>query len=278
MARIARASLVCVGALLSVGCADASAHDFWIEPSSYRPSVGERVLIGLRIGHPSEAEPYARNPSHIRAFFIRSPRGRFPVRGSSGHDPAGNVRIEEAGVHILAYWSQPNAHEMAPGPFESYLEEEGLQGALQERARRGEDNVPGREHFVRCAKSLLLAADGGSPGGHDEVLGLPLEIVPVTNPFTARPGKPYVARLLYEGKPLTGCQLSATSVEEPRSVQTRHTDERGFVSIDATRSGAWILDAVHIVRAVDESSVEWQSFWASLTFEIPPAAGDEAQP
>jgi hypothetical protein len=93
-----------------------------------------------------------------------------------------------AGVHILAYWSQPNAHEMAPGPFESYLEEEGLQGALQERARRGEDDVPGREHFVRCAKSLLLVADGGSPRGHDEVLGLPLEIVPVTNPFTARRG------------------------------------------------------------------------------------------
>jgi hypothetical protein len=39
--------------------------------------------------------------------------------------------------------------------------------------------------------------------------------------------------------------------------------------------GVWMITTIHMVRAAAGLDAEWESFWASLTFEIPPAATAE---
>ena len=36
-----------------------------------------------------------------------------------------------------------------------------------------------------------------------------------------------------------------------------------------TRAGVWLVKAVHMAPAPAESGAEWESLWASLTFEVP---------
>jgi len=35
------------------------------------------------------------------------------------------------------------------------------------------------------------------------------------------------------------------------------------------RPGLWLIKAVHMVPAPEGSGAEWESLWASLTFELP---------
>jgi hypothetical protein len=68
----------------------ASAHDLWIEPSSFRPAVGERVAIALRVGQDVAGEPMPRIPPLIDRFTL----GGADVPGRSGADPAGLAVIK----------------------------------------------------------------------------------------------------------------------------------------------------------------------------------------
>jgi len=248
-----------------------------VQPSDYRPRVGERVLVGLRVGHPGRTEPYGRNPGHIREFFVRTPQGRWPIAGRPGADPAGVLPVRVPGVHLLGYWSQPNVHEMAPQDFEVYLAAEGLESGLSERERRGEGQRPGREHFVRSAKALLVAGIGTFTG-HDALLGLPLELVPISDPQTAATGDRLAVALLFDGLPVPGVLVSAFSARHLDRVQQMRTDAGGSASLLVTESGLWYLRAVHMVRSQEGSTADWTSYWASLSFEVPGAGAVAGQP
>jgi hypothetical protein len=43
----------------------------------------------------------------------------------------------------------------------------------------------------------------------------------------------------------------------------------GRASLVLDRPGLWLVKAVHMVPAPEGSGAEWESLWASLTFELP---------
>src|SRR5690242_827407 len=47
----------------------AAAHDFWIEPSTFHPSVGDRVGLSLRVGQKVNGDPVPRIPPLIDRFL-----------------------------------------------------------------------------------------------------------------------------------------------------------------------------------------------------------------
>src|SRR5689334_18749037 len=57
--------LACCLALFILVPRLASAHDFWIEPSTFRPSVGERVTASLRVGEDLRGDAVPRIPTLI---------------------------------------------------------------------------------------------------------------------------------------------------------------------------------------------------------------------
>ncbi len=75
----------------------AGAHDFWIEPSTFHPSVDSIVRIGLRIGHQGQSEPMVRDASRFEKFIVAGPRSTRPVLGRDGGNPAGLVRVDAPG-------------------------------------------------------------------------------------------------------------------------------------------------------------------------------------
>jgi uncharacterized GH25 family protein len=244
------------------------AHDFWIEPTTFRPKVGATVGIALRVGEGFRGDPVPRTPDRIVRFVLVSASGEAPVEGVPGDDPAGVARVSEPGLQLVGYRSNSSKVELGAEKFEQYLKEEGLEKIVAERSRRGESRKPSREIYSRCAKSLL-AAGGVGKSGHDRVLGFTLEIVPEKNPYAPRTGGSFPVRLQYEGRPLAGALVVALNREAPEERLFARTDAKGRASFALARPGAWLVKSVHMVPAPADSGADWESLWASLTFELP---------
>jgi uncharacterized GH25 family protein len=258
----------------SIG-ASAAAHEFWIQPSAFRPAPGASVRLDLRVGDglPGEARP--RDPQRLLSFVAHDASGTRDVAGVDGKSPAGVLRPETSGACVVAYHSTWSAIELPSEKFESYLAEEGLERIAALRAERGEQDAPGKERYCRCAKALL-AVGGASAPGFDRKVGLPLEIVPIVDP-SAPPGGRLTVEVLFEGAPVRDVRVRAFHAEvagETADVVVEgRTDESGRVTLALTEPGFWLVAGVHMVEAPDDSAADWQSYWASLTFD---AAFDKA--
>jgi uncharacterized GH25 family protein len=240
----------------------AAAHDFWIEPSTFRPAVGTTFTTGLRVGQDFLGDPVPRVTAGIDRFFVRDAEGEREVIGRENRDPAGYVHIEVPGLAIVGYRSKPSRLDLDAVKFEEFLRQEGLEAISALRATRGESTKPDHEIFSRCAKALIVAG-GAQPSGYDKVLGFRLELVPETSPYGARSR----FRLLYEGKPLQGALVIALSQSEGAARMLARTDRQGRVEFSFPRNGVWLVKSVHMIPAPAASGVEWESLWASVTFE-----------
>ncbi len=170
---------------------------------------------------------------------------------------------------MLAFESGFTPIELPPAQFEKYLADEGLDGPLAARRRVGR-LVPGRERYRRCAKAWLA---GNDLGRATSIVGLPLEIVPLSPPGADRT---LGVRLLSKGRPLAGALVKAWRAGSLTDPATRdsigviwrgRTDSRGEVSVPVAQAGEWLLSAVEMVPCPDRTQADWESTWASLTFE-----------
>ena len=261
MVNRSRSALTLLGLMLA---GPAMAHDFWIEPSKFRPAPGERVAVRLRVGQNLKGDPVPRELGRIERFAAVGPAGEAEVRGVEGVDPAGWVSPAGPGLHWLVFDSNHASVEQAGPKFDSYLGEEGLERIRKLRKGAG----PVKEIYSRCAKSLLRVGlrDEIPSSGYDRVLGLELELVPEKNPYALKPGEALPVRLLYHGKPLDGALV--VGIASPGAkVSTRTAGGRASLVLD--RPGLWLIKVVHMVPAPEGSGAEWESLWASLTFELP---------
>ncbi len=264
---IVRTAMVVAAGILAMPAA-MRAHDFWIEPSTFHAAPGELIRLALRVGHVLDGDVVVRDASRIERFVVAGPDGEVQqILGQEGTDPAGLLRSARPGTYVIGYRSLPTPHWMEAPGFERYLAEEGLERISELRARRGQQRTPGREIFSRSAKALVTVGDG-MPDGHDRRLGLPLELILEVNPATLEAGAPLTVRLLYLGAPLRGALVAAISAAAPGASMSARSDGSGRVTFAAGHRGAWLVKAVHMVPAPPGADAEWESFWASLVFQI----------
>lgn len=244
----------------------ASAHDFWIEPSNFHPAVGDRVTAALRVGQKLAGDPLPNIPPLIDRFVLHGSAAERPVVGRPGADPAGIAFIAEGGQHWIGY--QSNAYPVAlEGPkFEDYLRDEGLERIIDARKKNGQSAAPGRERFYRCAKALL-----DTPGSSvfDAPLGFTLELVPRKNPYAMKNSGDLPLALTFRGKPIANILVVAMSKDDPAKAVRARTDAKGRVTLPLAHAGFWLIKAVHMEAAPADAGVDWESWWASITFELP---------
>jgi uncharacterized GH25 family protein len=195
-----------------------AAHDFWIEPSSFRPARGEALTASLRVGEKFHGDPIERD---------------------------GIEFVERGPLTVIGYRSASFGKVSLPREkFDTYLEEEGLR--IQART-----NGLQRERYLRFAKAVA----GSGPIEEATSLGWRFELVPLSESRF---------QLLYEGQPLRDSLVVAISRSGNRVEQ--RTNAEGTVSLELPR-GTWLVKSVHMIPAPARSGFDWESLWASLTFE-----------
>lgn len=248
----------------------ALAHDFWVRPASFRVGVGGQVQTRLFVGMDMQGEARAFKKDRVKAFTISgaSTEGKpVPMVSTEGGDPAGTFGASKPGLHVITYQSRESTIVLAPDKFDEYLREEGLEHIIAERERLGEKAANGREAYSRCATSMIVVGDA-TDGLWAGPRGLPIELVPVTNPAAAKPGDTLKFTLLRDGKPLKDAKVVARCETTPKEPASARTDQNGIVEFKVGTAGVWMVTSVTMERATGRQDVDWVSWWASLTFEV----------
>jgi hypothetical protein len=269
-------------------------HDLWIEPSSFTPAPGEPVRLHLVLGNGKEdagAEKFPRADAGILRFVAIGPDGDRPVPGLDGLDPAGFLRPTTPGWYTILYESSPSFGTLAPDTFRAYLLEKGLESVASQRtATAAAPAEPTTELFRRSIKARILVAEPGraapTDSGGEEPAGLPFELVlekinglaPSTSAGSSE-GTPTAAlaapssaqhqivmRLLLDGAPVADALVDIRRLEDREVGPSARTDADGRLRVSLS-SGSWLATAVHL-DASRPATADWESLWASLTFEL----------
>jgi len=246
-----------------------AAHDFWIEPAAFRPAPGAEVALRLYVGQDFRGESLIYLPELQERYVYLDAGGERPVPGVAGDDPAGTIRPRGAGVVIVGYRSAPFTVSFATlAEFEAYLAKEGLEhiGALRKRLGKRDRDIT--ERYSRAAKSLLNVGPA-RPSDGDRRLGFTLELVAERNPYALAPGRELPVRLYYQNRPLADALVIAFTKDAPLTKLRVRTDRDGRARLALARPGVWLVTAVHMVPAAKDVNTDWDSIWASLTFELP---------
>ena len=246
------------------------AHEFWIEPANYRPEADEVVSLKFYVGMAYQGDELARYQSRIEEFLHFEPgaeQGK-PVPGFEGQH-AGLIRPHAPGLHLVAYKSTSTFVELEPEKFRDYLIEEGLESIIEQRKKLGESDEPSRELFARCPKTLVQVGDSGDAADGSRVMGFPVEIVPEVNPYDLSFGDTLSVRVLSRGEPLAGALVVGFPGENPEDKPQARTDKDGRARLKLGYSGEWLVKTVLMERVDDDPRADWQSWWGSITFELP---------
>ncbi|MFV0575959.1 MAG: DUF4198 domain-containing protein [Vibrio sp.] len=242
-----------------------SAHEFWIVAHDAETKTDQKVLFEVRTGSGWPGEQTARITNLIDTFKAWDQQGEYEVAGHDGTLVFGHINPRISGATIVSLRTNPAQLSLPADEFEQYLEEEGLTKIIQTRADNGESSLPDLEYFSRAAKSLIIV--DGKSAGFDHKMGLPLELIPHTDPVTYHANQPFKLQLLSNGSPLADTQIKAQTKSHPDILLVARTDKDGNVEFQLPNSGDWVFSAVDMARA-DIPDVDWQSIWASLSLKI----------
>ena len=151
--------------------------------------------------------------------------------------------------------------------FNVYLISDGLPHIYRLRANEKSLDQPGRERYSKSPKALFRVGDGRAGDPCREV-GLPLEIVPMQNPFERKAGDALKVKVMFQGKPLPEANLGWAHPDGGEApAGTVRTNAKGEALIPIAQPGLMAIRLTHMTRPKDQD-YEWESFWTTLTFRI----------
>jgi uncharacterized GH25 family protein len=165
--------------------------------------------------------------------------------------------------------------ELTAEDFSDYLEHDGVLDVLEARLRDGTADRPAAERYSKHVKTILQVGEPKTDS-YSHRLGYPIEIVPLANPGTLSAGRTLEVLVLAAGEPVAG-QLVYASYEgfhghdetgSHREAARLRTDENGVARVELTRPGRWYVRLIRMLP-VDEEGVDYESNWATLTFQVP---------
>lgn len=265
----ARVYAACIG-LVCLNGRPVSAHEFWLDPVTFEPSIGAAVPVVLRNGMNFLGDSYPYQRKWVRRFAVFDGRGERAVRGVEGDDPAAEITVRVAGLTIVAFERAPDMVDYpTAAAFLETLDDEGLDEIAARIRGAGDNAARYKERYARFAKALLAVG-----GGVDRPVGLGLELVLDGAPGDVKAGRPVRARLLRLGQPIGGAQVKMFSGPDDKTPVRARTAPDGIVELPGVRSGEVLLSAVVMQPtpsgALSKSGVpaDWTSLWGSLTFKV----------
>lgn len=255
----------------SIVGATAWGHDLYLMPQKFQAAVGESLLLSVHTGDSFPQSEHGVDPQRLSSLPVL-PEGSWRILGKATH---ATVPLKTAGGQAFAVWTKPRMLTLEAGKFEAYLKEEGLRGSIELRQQTGEATKMGREMYAKFAKTYVVAGEHG--GNFKQVLGLKIEFVPQADPASLKPGDELPVQVLFDGAPLADVQVelafSTSPVAKGQHSIIGRTDKAGMIKARIPAAGRARLHCVQMER-VSAATHEWESFWASFTFEVKGATAD----
>jgi uncharacterized GH25 family protein len=243
------------------------AHEFWLQPEKFIYKKGEPINIRFWVGEDFAGINWTGNRAKVISLQLYS--------GNSISDLAGNISdangdslqlsIPDEGTAMVTFNSANSFIQLDAAKFNAYLKDDGLQNAMDYRAVHNETDTAGKEFYQRSVKTLIQVGSKKSNISHPT--NLPLDIVPLKNPYGLKDNDSLTVRILFNKQILTN-QL--VNVWQRRANKTNrqvyHTNEKGELVFKVPAKGKWMVSTVKMIRADNNQQANWQSYWGSCTW------------
>ena len=259
--------------LLLVVAATAGAHDLFFRMSTFVVPVNSSVRMNVLNGTFSSSENSV-TPDRLRDLSVVSPAGRSRVDTSlwqaKGDTTAFYLRTGAAGTYVVGASLTTREIELKASDFNTYLADDGIPDVLAARKSAGELGKDAVERYSKHVKALVQVGTERS-GDFSAVLGYPAELVPLDNPYSLRARSVLRVRAMVDGKVapnqlvVWGGRFRNEGRFTQRSVRT---DADGVARIRLENAGQYFVKFISMVPFKGTEKIDYESKWATLTFEI----------
>lgn len=179
------------------------------------------------------------------------------------------------GTYLVGVSTAARVITLSAEDFNEYLVHDGITDLIEERAAAGRTNDGATERYSKHVKALVQVGEARS-GEWAHELGYPAEFVPLSNPYELGRGDELRVRFLRAGRPVAN-QLVYASYEnhhghdaagEHVEAVTTRTDSDGVAAIPLSGTGRWYVRTIHMAETTSEADVDYESNWATLTFQV----------
>ncbi len=248
-----------------------TSHEFWLAPNSYRIRPGSMVSLHLLVGEDFQGDLWGARTRRTQSllFIGQGHQEDLTAQALASDSLPIQFKCKKSGTYLLAMRSNNSFLELEGEKFNAYLEEDGIENILALREQRGELDQPARELYQRCAKSLLQVGKKKDET-YNKITGMPLDIIPLQNPYRLQPGDTLPVKILFEGTPLPHAVVRTwhkTNKSETRN-QNYRTNAAGIAEIPLDARGYWMISLVRMIENSSKEASDYQSYWGSLTFEL----------
>jgi hypothetical protein len=261
-----RAAIVSVLFLLGV-VATVGAHDLFLKLDNYFVLPGASLTVRVLNGTFTQSEnAVGRDRLRDIAVVTRTGLTRLDTTAwtARGDTSLLTVLTGESGTYVIGASLRPRDFKLEAKEFNSYLAHDGVPDVLAARRKAKELDRPARERYSKHVKAIVQVGDRRSDG-YQTVLGYPAELIPLDNPYTLRPGARFRVRALVDGEPMVNQLVIVGGPIAPRPVRT---DSAGVARLRIASRGRWYVKFIHMRPAAGDSTIDYESKWATLTFGV----------
>jgi uncharacterized GH25 family protein len=246
-----------------------SGHEFWLHPDRFIYRPGEPVNIRLMVGENYEGANWSGTRSKVQDLKLYYANVTDDCAGQLSDTARGDslqMAFYEPGTMMLTFRNHSSFIELDAQKFNEYLQEDGLQEAISYRAAHGETDSVGREYYQRSVKTLIQVGDKYT-NTFKKQTSLPIDIIPLENPYALRDGEKMNVKVLFRQKPLANAMVRLWHRNNGQTVARElRTNDKGELNVQVFTYGRWMLSTVKMERLTNDPKADWQSYWGSLTW------------
>ena len=250
-----------------------AAHDLFLKLADYLVAPNSAIRITALNGTFTTSENSIAR-SRIADVSLVGPGGREGIDTAQvvtvGTRTQIKARTGAAGTYVLGLSVRPSEITLTGAQFNAYLEEEGLGHIVAARRQAGELNNGATERYAKHVK-VIFQAGGARSESFASVLGYPVEIVPLANPYGLSVGDTLALRLLVDGAPKAGLEAligGRTAAGARHRARTLRSDADGVIRVPLSASGTWYVKFISMTH-VPGAKPDYVSQWATVTFAVP---------
>lgn len=238
-------------------------HNLWLVG---KDETAEKTKIEINTGDDFPASDSAVKTERIAGFKVLSENGAQNISDFTVEGKSLTAIVEEkpktafvAGIELL-----PHPITLEADRFAHYIEDEDAEVFTKPDFIIGETLAEQRESYAKFAK-VLVKNNAENTEVFTQKISHKFEIV-----LMEISAKHLRVQVLFENTPVENLRVSSGAENLNGGKYSAHTrtDENGFAEIEITQNGHWFVRSHLIRRHSDTSNFEWESFWASVTFQV----------
>lgn len=258
-----RRTIILAVAVLMLGLSHLPAwgHDYWLMPQSFTPPPHSLLEVAFSCGHKYFLNQSVPDVTRFRPWLIVPGGRQMPLawRRVTSSEAWLTVPLLGPGTYVVCatatapeYWSR-TAQGWRPG---------------------GKHQVPGALETGKYLKSVKTFLQVGRPSDdYRRLLGAEIELLPLADPTTLKPGQTLPVQLWFRGRPLAGVEVMAV----PRGFQPAShgqapvkakTDDKGTARLKLDKPGTWLVYARHEIPTPGSPLADRENYRPYLLFEL----------